>query len=139
MAHDRQVKQTNDENEGKKSAKTSLEVLREWWALSIQVWKDDPTHELALVYRETLKDIQPWVLHRAFLRVARTCKFRPTPAEIREAADVEAELMRKGNRPKYLDEPPLSQAEREAAMEETKELREELRRKLQVVAQRKSA
>lgn len=139
MAHDNQVKRTSEETEDRKSAKTSLEVLRDWWALSLQVWKDDPTHELALVYRETLADIPPMLLHKAFLRVARTCKFRPNPAEIREAAEIEAELERKGNRPAYLDEPVTSQEEREAAMEDTKEMREAFKRKLGIMSREKSA
>lgn len=139
MAHDNQVKQSSDETRDRKSARTSLDVLADWWALSIQVWRDDPSRELALVYRETLKDIGPHLLHKAFMRVAKTCKFRPTPAEIREAAEIEAELSRKSNRPAYLDEPPLSEAEREAAMEETRDLRENLRRQLLIVAKEKSA
>jgi len=139
MAHDSQVKQNSDETRAKKSAKTSLDVLADWWALSIQVWRDDPSRELALVYRETLQDIPPLVLHKAFLRVAKTCKFRPNPAEIREAAEIEAELSRKANRPAYLDEPPLSQEERNAAMEDTKEIREKFKRNLGIVSREKSA
>jgi hypothetical protein len=134
VGHDNQVEPMREEKRGRKSVSKSLDVLADWWALSIQVWKDDPSRELALAFRETLQDIPAEILHKAFMRVLRTCKFRPTPAEIREAAETEAELGKASQRPKYLDEPITSQAEREAAMEETKEIREKLKKQLGIVA-----
>jgi hypothetical protein len=56
--------------------------------------------------------------------VGKTSRFRPTPAEIRAAAEIEFEL---ASKPKQLEGPKLSQEERDAAMEETREIREKLR------------
>ena len=124
MAHDRQIERTNEGNEANRSARKSLDVLADWWALSLQIWKDDPTEELALVFRETFKDVKPEILHKAFLRVTRSCKFRPTPAEVLEAVNIELELLQP---PKtHYEQIPLS--EREAALEETKEFREALKK-----------
>jgi hypothetical protein len=80
------------------------------------MWKEEPSAEITLLYRETLKDIPPDLLHKAWIRAAKTSKFRPTPAEIREAAQIEADLARRGNRPRYLDEPKLTIEEREAEL-----------------------
>jgi len=126
MAHDRQIERTNEENAARKSARTSLDVLADWWALSLQIWKDDPSEELALVYRETLQNLKPEILHKAFLRVAKTCKYRPTPAEVLEAASIELELLT----PPRTEFPQISQEEREAALAETAEAREKLRKSL---------
>lgn len=128
MAHDNQIKRNNDENEDSKYPKTSLDVLADWWALSLQVWRDDPTEELALVFRETLKHLKPQILHKAFLRVTRTCKFRPSPAEVIEAANIEMELAH-GPQTNF---PQISQEERNAALAETEGLREKLRATLRV-------
>src|SRR5258708_21928315 len=92
MAHDNQLKRTNDEKEDNRSARKSLEVVADWWTLSLQIWRDDPTEELALIFRETLKDLKPEILHKAFVRVTKTCKFRPSPAEVIEAANIEMEI-----------------------------------------------
>jgi hypothetical protein len=48
--------------------------------------------------------------------VGKTSRFRPTPAEIRAAAEIEFE---QASKPKQLEAPKLSQEERDAAMEET--------------------
>jgi len=80
------------------------------------MWKEEPSAEVTLLYRATLEDIPSDLLHKALIRVAKTSKFRPMPAEIREAAQVEADLARSGNRPKYLDEPKLTIEEREAEL-----------------------
>jgi hypothetical protein len=126
MAHDNQIKRSSDENEGNKSARKSLEVVADWWTLSLQVWRDDPTEELALIFRETLKDFKPEILHKAFIRVMKTCKFRPSPAEVIEAANIEMELAA-SPRTSF---PKISQEEREAALAETTESREKLRKSL---------
>ncbi len=137
MAHDRQVKQESEESSSRGATRSSLDAVADWLTLSVQVWREEPTAELALLYRETLKDIPVRLLERAFLRVAKSSKFRPTPAEILEAAGIEAEIARGGNRPHYLDEPKISQEEREAALNDPEY--QALRRKLFIVAKEKSA
>lgn len=130
MAHDNQIKRNNDENEDNRSVRMSLDVLADWWALSLQIWRDDPTEELALIFRETLKDLKPDILHKAFLRVTKTCKFRPTPSEVIEAANIEMELAQGP----HTNFPEISQEERNAALQETEELREKLRATLKAKA-----
>ena len=142
MAHDRQVESEQQplppelQEQKKESPKPtdkqseSLGVLADWWAVYGQIYRDDPTELLAVAFRETLKNLPARVLHEACLRAQRESpRFRPTPGRIYELAEAELERM-SGNRPKYLDEPKLTQAERDQAMEETKEQREELRKKL---------
>src|SRR5258708_12603802 len=92
MAHDNQLKRTNDEKEDNRSARKSLEVVADWWTLSLQIWRDDPTEELALIFRETLKDLKPEILHKAFFRVTKTSKFPPTPPQVIHPPTLEMEI-----------------------------------------------
>jgi hypothetical protein len=117
MAHDRQLAENNLEaSEVSKPSKTLSDTVADWLTLYGQTYREEITEELALLYQEALKDICPEILHRAFLKAAKTCKFRPTPAEVRNSADSLMSSMQRGNRPKYLDEPMLSEAEREATL-----------------------
>ena len=141
MAHDSQVareelpevlrerKSASSRPTGKQSE--SLAVLRDWWALYGQIYRDDPTELLAQAFKETLQDVPADVLHEACLKAQRECpEFRPTPGRVHAIAMLILEKRQKGNRPTYLDEPITSQSEREAAMEETEEQRAALKRKL---------
>jgi hypothetical protein len=74
------------------------------------------TEELVLLYCEALKEIKPEILHRAFLGASKRSKFRPTPAEIREAALIEIEKSRPGFSVSW---PEVSQQEREEALSES--------------------
>jgi len=114
-----------------KPAKESLGVLADWWALYGQIYRDDPTDALAVVYREMLQNVKPEILHKAFMRAAKNApRFRPTPGQILEAAEIESETVRTGNLVLY---PAVSQEERDAAMEATAEMRAEIKRKLLLV------
>lgn len=55
------------------------------------------------------------------MRAAKSCKFRPTPAEIREQAELIAEECFHGTAVRY---PEISQEEREAALEYSQKLKE---------------
>lgn len=144
MAHDRQLEPEGEmiplpselQERKKESPKltdkqsASLGVLADWWAVYGQIYRDDPTEILAVSFREILKPLLdfPEVLHEACLIAAReSSEFRPKPGRIYEIA--EGLLMcRQNNRPKYLDEPKLTEAEREAELASPEY--QELRRKV---------
>lgn len=56
--------------------------------------------------------------------MTKTCKFRPTPAEVIEAANIEMEIAASKQHTTFEQ---ISQEERNAALQETAELREKLR------------
>lgn len=116
MAHDRQLAENSSEPSAvNRQSKEHSAVVADWLTLYAQTYREEITEELALLYQQALKDIRPDILHKAFLRAAKNCKFRPTPAEVREAADVELDR----NKPPYrLDGPNLSAAEREAVLQD---------------------
>lgn len=136
MAHDRQVESSKDTNEVSKPLKTFSDIVADWLSVYATVYREEVTEELTLAYCEALKDIRPIFLHRAFLHAMKRLKFRPTPAEVRESFELIA-TESAGNRPKYLDEPPTSAEEREAAVNDP--LYQDLKRRLTVVARGKSA
>lgn len=115
-------------------SKGSLEVVADWLMLYAQNYREEITEELILLYQEALKDLPPQILHKAFLRAAKNLKFRPTPAEIREAAEIEFE---KRPQPRRLPEPELTPEEREAAMKETEAFRTKLKETLELKHQPK--
>jgi|SRR5712664_986259 len=115
MGHDRQVESSSDMNEASKPLKTFSDIVADWLSVYATVYREEVTEELTLAYSEALKDIRPILLHRAFLHALKRCKFRPTPAEVRESFEIVAQSAG-GNRPKYLDAPQLSEEEREAAI-----------------------
>lgn len=122
MAHDRQVEREQPEQSGESpkpmsKVAESLEVLRDWWAVYGQIYRDDPTELLAVAFRETLEEIPAKVLHEACLKAQREApQFRPSPGRVYEIAQAIMAKNEKGNRPKYLDEPPIPAEEREAAL-----------------------
>jgi len=92
MAHDRQLPNDQAESNNALSAvKTPLkelsDIVADWLTLFSQTYREEVTPELAILYREVLKDIRPAVLHQAFLNATKRGIFRPTPAEIRAAAE----------------------------------------------------
>ena len=117
MAHDRQVESSNDTSEPSRPLKTFSDIVADWLSVYATVYREEVTEELTLAYSETLKDIKPAFLHRAFLHAMKRSKFRPTPAEVRESFEIVAQN-NGGNRPKYLDEPKMSQEERDQAIKD---------------------
>jgi hypothetical protein len=91
MAHDRQAESNNELKIVSKQLKGRSEVVADWLTLYAATFREEITEEMALLYQQTLKDLRPELLHKAFLLAAKRSKFRPTPAEVREAATVEAE------------------------------------------------
>jgi|SRR6267142_475051 len=92
MAHDKQeVENRNEPSEVSKPSKELSDVVADWLMLYGQTYREEITQEMALLYQKALSDIRPAILHKAFLRAAKNCKFRPTPAEVRLAAEVEFE------------------------------------------------
>jgi hypothetical protein len=114
---------TNESNERGKRLKSSSVIVADWMTLFAEMFHEAITEGMLLLYSETLKDLEPDILNKAFLRAAKTCKFRPTPAEVIEAANIEMELAG----PPHTRFQQISQAERDAALKETEELREKLR------------
>lgn len=98
MAHDRQVQAENSKELSvvSKPSKTLSDIVADWLTLYAQTFREEITEEMALLYREALSDIRPEILHKAFLRAAKSCKFRPTPNEVREAAEIEAGKVPRG-------------------------------------------
>lgn len=128
MAHDRQIAvSSNDTNVVRPPSKTFSDIVADWLIVYAKVYREEVTEELTLAYSETLKDLRLELLHQAFLRAMKLSKFRPTPAEVRESFDVLAEQLM-GNRPAYLDEPPMSERERNEALAEPQY--QDLRQKL---------
>ena len=126
MAHDRQIEREQDQPEQSSGLQNpeaklrmSLDVLGQWWEVYGQIYRDDPTKTLLVSFREILKPLlsKPDVLHEALLIGARESpEFRPKPGRIFEIAEALMARRQQSTRPKYLDEPPLSPEEREAAM-----------------------
>jgi hypothetical protein len=124
MAHDNQVPNEPETSSGSSSpiakVNASLGVLADWWALYTQIYRDDPTEELAVAFREILKPLlsRPEILNEALIVAARQSPdFRPKPGRIFEIAEGLMQRAQWRNRPKYLDEPKLSEAERLAELE----------------------
>lgn len=116
MAHDNQLpERTNDSNDHSRRLKKSSDIVADWLTLFVDMYREETTAGLALVYRETLEHLKPEILHKAFLRATKTSKFRPTPAEILEAANIELELLQPP-KARY-EQIPIE--EREAALKET--------------------
>ena len=126
MAHDRQLPEelrepSKDSPKPDAKQRMSLDVLGQWWEVYGQIYRDDPTKTLLVSFREILKPLlsRPDVLHEALLIGARESpEFRPKPGRIFEIAETLMVKRQQSNRPKYLDEPPLSPEEREAAIRE---------------------
>jgi len=112
-------------NAESKPRETSSEVVANWLNIFEQVYREERSEELVLAYQIALEEVRPDILHKAFLRAMKKSKFRPTPAEIALAADIEYELQPR--RPQLV-EPKLTEAERLAALEDPqyKELRDKI-------------
>ncbi len=143
VAHDRQLEREDqaEQSSGLSNptgkASESLAVLRDWWAVYGQIYRDDPTELLAVAFRETLKDVPAKVLHEACLRAQREApQFRPSPGRVYEIAEAIMAKLQKGNRPKYLDEPPMPEEEREAAINDP--LYQDLKRRITVLGKQKT-
>jgi hypothetical protein len=125
MAHDNQLpERINASNERGKRSETSSAVVADWMTLFAETYHDPITEGTVALYCEVLKDVKPKILHKAFLRASRTSKFKPTPAEVIEAAKIELELLQ----PPKTNYAQISVEEREAALEETKEFRATLKK-----------
>lgn len=126
MAHDRQLpEELREPSKGSPildaKVQMSLDVLGQWWEVYGQIYRDDPTEVLLVSFREILKPLlsKPDILHQALLIAARQSpEFRPKPGRVFEIAETLMERQQQmSNRPKYLDEPQTSEAERAAACE----------------------
>lgn len=110
---------------------TSQEVVANWLMLYGQTYREEITEELVLLYQETLREVRPMILHRAFLRAAKTCRYRPVPQEILAAADVEYDV-EESNTPK-LPEPTLTAEEREQAIKDAAPFTDALKARLRIM------
>jgi hypothetical protein len=90
-------------------ANSSSLVTLDWLNVYAQVYRESLTPEFVVAYQTALSDLRPEFLHKAFLRAMRSSTFRPTPAEVRQSYAIEVENAPK---PKQLELPELSEAER---------------------------
>jgi hypothetical protein len=88
---------------------SSQDVVVDCLSTYAQVYRETLTPELIVAYQACLGDLNPRFLARAFRRAMTLSKFRPTPAEVREAYAVEVESAPK---PKQLEEPPMNAEDR---------------------------
>lgn len=102
--------------EGTKPSKAPLAVIADWLIIFGEVYREEVTEILAVAYRIALEDLRPKLLHKAFLRAMKQSRFRPTPAEVREAAAVERQN-EPPSRPQLVA-PQLSAEERAKALED---------------------
>ena len=121
-------KKQNADDRSMRSAKF-VQVLTSWFTKWLAAF---PTHEVSkiqmAVYLEALDDLTPEQLDRACREATRSAEQFPKPGHIREA------LARTGltnqfsgpPRPKYLDEPKISEEERASALKFSDELRKKL-------------
>jgi hypothetical protein len=105
-------------------SKTSSDTVVDWLSVYAQVYRETLTPELIVAYQSSLADVNPEILHKAFLRAMRSSTFRPTPAEVIQAATVEIENAPK---PKQLDLPPLNETDRKAVQQCFDELAQRLK------------
>lgn len=85
---------------------TWLEVMEACLQVYAAVYREEVTEQLFLGYHEALKELRnPRLLRAAFTRATLSTKFRPTPAEIREAYNLEAEEEQQTQRELRRDEP----------------------------------
>jgi hypothetical protein len=113
-------------------AQQSSDVLANWWAVYGQIYRDDPTDVLLVSFQEILSPLllKPEILHQALLIAARQSpEFRPKPGRVYEIAETLMERQQQiGNRPKYLDEPKMSEQERQEVLQDAEYI--ELRQKI---------
>jgi hypothetical protein len=114
----------------RKQSKTFSEVMREWLARYTEHYRQPISKVSADTYREGLKDLTPVELDTACREAMRVSEFMPVVATIRHALQA---VNNSGDsytgKPTYLDEPPLSTAEREYTKEEQEEI-DNLKKKL---------
>jgi hypothetical protein len=146
MAHDRQLREPeqDDSTDSSKQPNISQDVVLNWLRLyaampymrekaELEKWNWE---EIILFYSDSLAKLkEPLVLHKAFQRCRDRVKFLPQPCEVLEAynAILQGDS---GNRPRYLDEPPLSAEEREAALNDP--LYQDIKQKLTVLGKQKA-
>lgn len=133
MAHDRQNPSEKDSDDNQpRRLEASVKILQQWFAK----WADAfPTQKVTQVqmmtYLEALDDLSPSELSRGCREATREADQFPKPGHIRRALEgSRLEESVQHNRPAYLDEPQLSPAEIEEALEETRQLREQLKKTL---------
>lgn len=101
---------SNEHSKASASADSCNQIALDWLNVYMQVYRESLTPELVVAYQTALADLRPEFLHKAFLRAMRSSTFRPTPAEVRQCYAVEIE---NAPRPKQIELPPMSDAERE--------------------------
>jgi hypothetical protein len=110
-ATDESVKKNNGEKKVLTPAAQSHQVTLDWLNVYAQVYRETLTPELIIAYQMALAGVKPAILHKAFQRQMKLSTFRPTPAEVLQAAAIEFENVPK---PKQLeaDAGPMSAEER---------------------------
>ena len=114
------VVKSSEPKKASESADSCNQVTLDWLNVYMQVYRESLTPELVVAYQSALSDLQPKLLHKAFLRAMRSSTFRPTPAEVRQSYAIEFENAPK---PKQLELPEMSEADRAAVEQSFAELR----------------
>lgn len=122
-AIDESVKSNNAAKRTTDSVNRCNEVTLDWLNVFSQVYRETLTPELIIAYQTALTGVNPQILHKAFLRAMKSSTFRPTPAEVLQAAAIEFEGVPK---PKQLEAPPMTDEERAEVSRSFDELRERL-------------
>lgn len=101
-------------------------VLMEWLARFGEIYRQ-PLSPLAVkTYEENLSDLSAEQLDAACRHALRISEFMPTVATIRKSFNEISYDEQRHERPAYLDEPPLSEEEREEALRFSKKLKDAL-------------
>ena len=123
MATEELVKKNNGVMTASERASACRQVTLDWLNVYAQIYRETLTEELILAYQVALEDLNAELLHKAFRRAMKLSTFRPTPAEVLNAYQVEIE---RAPKPKQLDAPPMSEGERADIQAAFDNLREKL-------------
>ena len=116
--------------EHKKNLAMSADVLSRHFRKWAMIFPNHPaTKETVAFYLEALSDLTPEQIDLGCAQAIKTAEQFPKPGHIRAAVPVVHEMFLGPRRPKYLDEPPTSEAERMDALEFSSKLREKLKLK----------
>ena len=114
------------ENQALTPSSEQLELIGKWLAIFSEHHHKELSTVGAAAYIEGLKDLSPKQIQCGCERALKEVDRMPTIAHIRARIEPPLQDIFTGN-PRY---PEITQQEREQALEETKEARAELRRKL---------
>ena len=91
------------------------------------IFPNNPTDkETIALYLEALDDLTPEQIETGCIEASKSATQFPKPGHIRAGVPVVREMFLGPGRPAYLDEPPMTDEDRAAALEYSAKLREKL-------------